>query len=382
MFTWVALSHCSWFAELSTSARVRSKVLLIGELANCLVALPVGLANILWKPNDLPAFRVYVALLAILTAVAFVSAGCYLQSQFTQSTRLVKTSASSASDRTTLVSDEATDGGITTRSRLPSVVDASFELESASPLPATSAPQVLTLGQFAAQILRHRNFWAFVFVNFLQVYQSSFHSNFYALFDSTLLRGNLSTGFRGTLLGLTDFVAPIVTVLCSPLAGIRGSYDIVLYLFVLKFVLGCIVAGLFVANGSTLSAIVLGLWMFISRTLTAATFTFFNMSVSDVIDEDCVLNSRKEPMSSMFFGTNALLTKPAQSLAPIITYYLLAQSGYKETIPGKEPVDWQSNHALCLNMLQQSIGLPLWVRCSSSASVHSFFASRFSLLVV
>ena len=39
-------------------------------------------------------------------------------------------------------------------------------------------------------------------------------------------------------------------------------------------------------------------------------------------------------MSSMFFGVNALITKPAQSLAPVMTIWALSQYGYVP--PGAE----------------------------------------------
>ena len=37
----------------------------------------------------------------------------------------------------------------------------------------------------------------------------------------------------------------------------------------------------------------------------------------------------RNPVSSMVFGINALITKPAQSLSPMIVVYILKQSGYK-----------------------------------------------------
>lgn len=42
--------------------------------------------------------------------------------------------------------------------------------------------------------------------------------------------------------------------------------------------------------------------------------------VSNVVDEDFVRYQRHRTMASMIFGTNALLTKPAQSLAPLVRH--------------------------------------------------------------
>ena len=35
------------------------------------------------------------------------------------------------------------------------------------------------------------------------------------------------------------------------------------------------------------------------------------------------------PLSSMVFGLNALVTKPAQSIAPVMVVYILSRYGYK-----------------------------------------------------
>ena len=52
--------------------------------------------------------------------------------------------------------------------------------------------------------------------------------------------------------------------------------------------------------------------------LGSAIFATFNLLVSDVIDDDMRKNKRPAPLSSSVFGTNALITKPAMSLAPML----------------------------------------------------------------
>lgn len=41
-----------------------------------------------------------------------------------------------------------------------------------------------------------------------------------------------------------------------------------------------------------------------------------NLVLADIVDEDYVVNTRAQSMSSAIFGANALFTKPGQSLAP------------------------------------------------------------------
>ncbi|PFX31711.1 Transmembrane protein 180 [Stylophora pistillata] len=71
-------------------------------------------------------------------------------------------------------------------------------------------------------------------------------------------------------------------------------------------------------------------FLIIDNSLPDATFSLFNLSVSDIIDADMEKYHRNAPVSSMIFGTNALFTKPAQSLAPMMVVHILSWYGYKD----------------------------------------------------
>ena len=45
------------------------------------------------------------------------------------------------------------------------------------------------------------------------------------------------------------------------------------------------------------------------------------------------------PLSSMVFGTNALFTKPAQSLSPMLVVYILNQYGYESLKDAAQATD-------------------------------------------
>lgn len=45
--------------------------------------------------------------------------------------------------------------------------------------------------------------------------------------------------------------------------------------------------------------------------------------VTDLVDEDLVLNRRKQAASALLFGMVALVTKPGQTLAPLLGTWLL-----------------------------------------------------------
>lgn len=44
-----------------------------------------------------------------------------------------------------------------------------------------------------------------------------------------------------------------------------------------------------------------------------------------MVDEDFVIHGRKQAISALVFGTSALLSKPGQTLAPLVGTWLLAE---------------------------------------------------------
>ena len=58
---------------------------------------------------------------------------------------------------------------------------------------------------------------------------------------------------------------------------------------------------------------------------TEGTCKLLNLVISDLVDEDYVIHNRHQAVSALMFGTSALLSKPGQTLAPLIGTWLLAQ---------------------------------------------------------
>ena len=68
---------------------------------------------------------------------------------------------------------------------------------------------------------------------------------------------------------------------------------------------------------------------FSNRVFTEGTCKLLNLVISDLVDEDYVIHHRKQSISALVFGTSALLSKPGQTLAPLVGTWLLAQqTGY------------------------------------------------------
>lgn len=66
-----------------------------------------------------------------------------------------------------------------------------------------------------------------------------------------------------------------------------------------------------------------------NRVFTEGTCKLLNLVISDLVDEDAVVHGRRQAVSALVFGTVAFLSKPGQTLAPLIGTWLLAvTTGY------------------------------------------------------
>ena len=69
-------------------------------------------------------------------------------------------------------------------------------------------------------------------------------------------------------------------------------------------------------------------FVFSNRVFTEGTCKLLNLVISDLVDEDYVIHDRKQAVSALMFGTAALVSKPGQTLAPLIgTWLLSVQTG-------------------------------------------------------
>eukprot|EP00058_Branchiostoma_floridae_P025151 XP_002610641.1 hypothetical protein BRAFLDRAFT_65831 [Branchiostoma floridae] len=123
-----------------------------------------------------------------------------------------------------------------------------------------------------------------------------------------------------------NFILFIAALLLSPVVERVGSYRVILGSFYLELVCA---AGMFAIGPQPWLIVV---YMLLDISIPTAIFNLFNISISDLIDDDCAKHARKTPLSSMFFGMNALFTKPAQSLAPMLVVTILNRYGYEELV--------------------------------------------------
>ncbi|TRY84937.1 hypothetical protein DNTS_025610, partial [Danionella cerebrum] len=103
-----------------------------------------------------------------------------------------------------------------------------------------------------------------------------------------------------------------------------GVYQVVRGLFMVK--LGLSVAMLLAGADHVY---LLCIFIASNRVFTEGTCKLLNLVITDLVDEDFVLNRRQQAASALLFGMVALVTKPGQTFAPLIgTWLLCLYTGY------------------------------------------------------
>ncbi|KAG5855261.1 hypothetical protein ANANG_G00047230 [Anguilla anguilla] len=101
-------------------------------------------------------------------------------------------------------------------------------------------------------------------------------------------------------------------------------YQVVRWLFLLKLAL----SGAMMLAGAD-QIYLLCVFIASNRVFTEGTCKLLNLVVTDLVDEDFVLNRRQQAASALLFGMVALVTKPGQTFAPLIgTWLLCVYTGY------------------------------------------------------
>ncbi|XP_051055790.1 transmembrane protein 180 isoform X3 [Phodopus roborovskii] len=176
----------------------------------------------------------------------------------------------------------------------------------------------ISLGQYLRQLARHQNFLWFVGMDLVQVFHCHFNSNFFPLFLEHLLSDHISLSTGSFLLGIS-YVAPHLNNLYFlPLCRRWGVYAVVRGLFLLKLGLSL----LMLLAGPDCPGL-LCCFIASNRVFTEGTCKLLTLVVTDLVDEDMVLNHRKQAASALLFGMVALVTKPGQTFAPLLGTWLL-----------------------------------------------------------
>ncbi|XP_030919540.1 transmembrane protein 180 isoform X3 [Geospiza fortis] len=256
-------------------------------------SLSVFMSYAVWNKEDFFSFRVFCVLLALCSIAGF-----------TLSTQLL-------------------------RQRFQADGKAKWDQESTLKelyIEKLSVPQEkrITLAEYLQQLSRHRNFLWFVCMNLIQVFHCHFNSNFFPLFLEHLLSDQISVSTGSFLLGVSYIAPHLNNLYFLSLCRRYGVYAVVRGLFFLKLALSVV---MFLAGPD--QVYLLCIFIASNRVFTEGTCKLLNLVVTDLVDEDLVLNRRKQAASALLFGMVALVTKPGQTFAPLIgTWLLCVYTGY------------------------------------------------------
>ncbi|MBV95413.1 transmembrane domain-containing protein, partial [Eschrichtius robustus] len=288
--TLVDLHHHALLADLALSAHDRTHLNFYCSLFSAAGSLSVFASYAFWNKEDFSSFRAFCLALAAGSGLGFVGA-----------TRLLRWRVEAAS-REPGCPTLAVDGGLCEEELLLGGEEAGS----------------ITLGQYLRQLARHRNFLWFVGMDLVQVFHCHFNSNFFPLFLEHLLSDHISLSTGSFLLGIS-YVAPHLNNLYFlPLCRRWGVYAVVRGLFLLKLGLSL----LMLLAGPDRPGL-LCLFIASNRVFTEGTCKLLTLVVTDLVDEDLVLNHRKQAASALLFGMVALVTKPGQTFAPLLGTWLL-----------------------------------------------------------
>ncbi|KAG8513514.1 Transmembrane protein 180 [Galemys pyrenaicus] len=281
--TLVQQAQCILLAEIFTSQESRLQFIKINQVAS-LVGSPSILFCGLISDNleNLPRFQPVAIVIAVL-AVASLFTGVYHLRNFAPQRSLEKNLS-----------------------------------ESEQYLPWTSVISLMR------QILTQKNLRLFLIMNFFQVFHLTFFSNFMMIFAENLIpRDVLPSSLRSIMYG-AGFICPQCLVLISQ-SWLKkfGYYKIILISFYLKGTASVVMLLL-----GQQSYFFLTLCLTIIMVIVQASFCLLHLPLADMIDADLLKFNRQSPLSTMVFGINALFTKPAQALAPVMILSRLNHFGY------------------------------------------------------
>ncbi|KAL4235212.1 MFS/sugar transport protein [Mactra antiquata] len=174
------------------------------------------------------------------------------------------------------------------------------------------------------QIFFNRDFLGFVIMNFFQEFHRAFLSNFFAIIGDQLISKEAITPFvRSVFYGAKSMLPNVLVIFGSSVVHKYGYFYVIRCAQVMKIMFGLIYFIIGPINHWFIM-----IFMLVDGCITDSVFSLFNLPLSDVADKDSVRYSRSNPVTSMVFGTNALVVKPAISLSPMLIVSILNRYGY------------------------------------------------------
>uniref|UniRef100_A0A3Q2QPF2 Major facilitator superfamily domain containing 13a-like n=1 Tax=Fundulus heteroclitus TaxID=8078 RepID=A0A3Q2QPF2_FUNHE len=290
MLTFVLLAQCALFAEISSHHQNRLRLIKYNQVASL-----IGSSSVLFcgmvstNMENFQAFQAFTVLIAVISCICMMYTGMHSESRFDN--KISEADAQASADQTA----------------------------------RQTACSFAMLKSLTWQILTNRDFQLFVTMNFFQVFMLAFFNNFTMIFTEHLIPPDALPSLAKSFMYGAGFILPQLLVLSSQsLLQSLGYYKIILFTFIFEAGLAVVMLAL-----GPQRYYFLAFFLTVNMVLIQAAFSLFGLPLADIIDIDLQKYKRSSPLSSMVFGTNALFTKPAQSLAPMIVLNVLNHFGYE-----------------------------------------------------
>eukprot|EP00752_Nemacystus_decipiens_P008625 g7702.t1 len=336
--TYVLLVHCALLADLTTDNTVRNNYNNVGSLLGVAGGAAGAMSYHLYDGKDMGPFRGFCLGAAAVSCLGFWWTGTRLDVGRLDA---LKRKAPD-SDQDPLIKQKSAKswqqgsagGGVGVRSRSPGVSSPSRSSSStktglgeggmgAAETGTAREGRELSFWGFTKQLSSHANFWLYVSMNFMENFNALFDQSFFVFLDTKLFEQVVPRGAHGALTSLCLYAPKLMTQVLTPVADRFGTYRLIMGAAGFKLLAGAL---MFVAGRRAWP-----LWtlLFLGNRLAATAWGFYNLSFSDVIDEDTLRNKRPESMSVSVHGVQALFVKPAQSLAPMLGMAFLPTGALK-----------------------------------------------------
>ncbi|XP_076008317.1 transmembrane protein 180 [Genypterus blacodes] len=331
--TMVDLNHNALLADLAVSFSDRTRLNFHCSIFSALGSFSVFLSYSFWDKEDFYYFRLFCVALAAFSILGFYVVSRMLRHRFEKEVQPRQNEATMLKEL------------------------------NVCPAPLTPQDQPVTIKMYLRQLSKHKNFMWFVSMNLVQVFHCHFNSNFFPLFLEHLLSDNISASTGSILLGISYIAPHLNNLYFLTLCQRYGVYQVVRWLFMLK--LGLSVAMLLAGADHIY---LLCIFIASNRVFTEGTCKLLNLVISDLVDEDFVLNQRRQATSALLFGMVALLTKPGQTFAPLIgTWLLCVYTGYdiferehkKDSVVSMPDVPGSGNPPLRLGCFYMLVFVPI-----------------------
>eukprot|EP01138_Halocafeteria_seosinensis_P014861 gb/GECG01015171.1/.p1 GENE.gb/GECG01015171.1/~~gb/GECG01015171.1/.p1 ORF type:complete len:531 (+),score=34.74 gb/GECG01015171.1/:1-1593(+) len=313
--SYVEVNHGALLTEIASTSQERARFNMWSAIWAGIGSLSSLFAHIKWDKDDLSHFQFVVWIVALISVVSFEVSTRQLEGWSKH--------YSPAKSDTKQVSLEHRRKHMSKRDKEVS--------------PKSSA----TFSMFISQLMNHRNFMIFAALSAIQAFDCTFEKNFFAAFMDSLAGSRVSPELRGSVISASFLLPHACTVIATPAIRRWGMYDTMQGLLIVR--IGFVVAAMAttVAMNYVLPSLVwisYGIcgFMLINRVASEATCRLFPLILSDLIDEDSVINNRSKGLSSSIIGTASFTSKISQSLAPMVGFYVTPIGSLSSSLPPEE----------------------------------------------